>query len=236
MKTVVLCGGKGTRYDMDKPKVLAPIGNIPIIEHVMEIYSRQGYKDFILATGWKGDYIIDHFKDSNKNNRKYMIEFVDTGELTNTGKRIKLIENFIPKKDKTFLCTYADGIANVNIHNLRVHHLISENIGTITVVRPYNQFGVVKIDKDGQILSFEEKPRMADYTNGGFFMFDKKIFEYIDNNDELEVQVFNRLVKENKLGAYKHEGFWDTINTPKDEMRLNNIYNTCEDPEWFKIF
>lgn len=238
MKTVILCGGKGMRYDSNRPKVLAMIGDKSILHHVMEIYSAQGFKDFILATGWKSNYISEYF-ESIESKLDYDVTFVDTGENTNTGGRIKLIQDYIPENDKCFFCTYADGIANVNLHRLNTIHMTKGNIATITVIRPYNQFGLVKIDKNDQIKSFEEKPRMNEYTNGGFFVFNKEIFDHIENNDELEIQVFNRLTYKNSLGAFKHEGFWDTLNTPKDETRLNDIYNKrtkngkCAD--WFDI-
>lgn len=238
MKTVILCGGKGMRYDTNRPKVLAMIGDKPILHHVMEIYSVQGFKDFILATGWKGHYINKYF-DSLEPKPNYNITFVDTGENTNTGGRIKLIQDYIPENDKCFFCTYADGIANIDLNKLNIAHTSKENIATITVIRPYNQFGIVKIDNNDQIENFEEKPRMNEYTNGGFFVFNKEIFGYIENNDELEIQVFNRLVKRNSLGAFRHEGFWDTLNTPKDEIRLNDIYNkrtsNSNTVDWFII-
>lgn len=236
MKTVILAGGKGLRYSSDIPKSLAPIGDKPIIEHVMDIYANQGYNNFVLCLGYKKEKIIEHF-DNDNIKHDYNITFVDTGENANTGRRIRLIEEYIPKDDKNFFCTYADGIANVNLLRLEAVHCWKKNVGTITVVRPYNQFGVVRLDNNDQIKSFEEKPRMSEYTNGGFFIFDKKIFDYIEDNDELEIQVFNRLVDQNKLGAYKHEGFWDTLNTPKDEIRLNGIYDdfikSDRKPEWY---
>lgn len=238
MKIVILCGGKGMRYDANRPKVLAMIGDKSILHHVMEIYSMQGFKDFILATGWKGIYIREYF-ESIEPKPNYDIKFVDTGENTNTGERIKLIQDYIPENDKYFFCTYADGVANIDLHKLNIFHTSKENIATVTVIRPYNQFGVVKIGNNDQIESFEEKPRMNEYTNGGFFIFNKEIFDHIENNDELEVQVFNRLVHKNSLGAFRHEEFWDTLNTPKDEIRLNNIYNkriaNNENLDWFDI-
>lgn len=238
MKTVILCGGKGTRYNIDKPKVLVMIGDKPILHHVMEIYSIQGFKDFILATGWKGNCINEYF-ESIESKLDYDITFVDTGEDTNTGKRIKLIQDYIPENNKCFFCTYADGIANIDLYKLNISHMTKGNIATITVIRPYNQFGIVKIDDNDQIKSFEEKPRMNEYTNGGFFIFNREIFDYIYDNDELEIQVFDRLVHKNSLGAFRHEGFWDTLNTPKDEIRLNDIYNkrvrNNKSMDWFDI-
>lgn len=236
MKTIILCGGKGSRYDVNKSKVLAPIGNIPIIHHVINIYLVQGFKEFILATGWKENDIKEYFKSIDID---YDIIFVNTGEDTNTGGRIKLIEDHISKNDKNFFCTYADGVANIDLHKLEINHINHKNIATMTVVRPYNQFGIVRTDNNDQIESFEEKPRMNEYINGGFFVFDREIFGYIENNDDLEKQVFNRLIEKNKLGAFRHEGFWETLNTPKDEIRLNKLYNSRinnkEQIDWLNV-
>ncbi len=238
MKTIILCGGKGTRYNIDKPKVLAMIGNKSILHHVIDIYSTQGFKDFILAIGWKGGCIKEYFESTNLE-LDCNITFVDTGENTNTGGRVKLVRDYIPEKDKYFFCTYADGIANVDLNRLNTTHVSKGNIATITIIRPYNQFGVVKVDEYDQIKNFEEKPKMKEYTNGGFFVFNRDIFDYVENNDELEVQVFERLLHKNSLGAFRHEGFWDTLNTPKDEIRLNNIYNertkSKENLDWLNI-
>lgn len=226
MKTVILCGGKGTRYDIERPKSLAIIGDKPIIHHVMDIYSIQGFNDFILAIGWKGDHIENYFKSSEKSEKlEFDITFVDTGIDSNTGHRIKLIEDYIGK-DKDFFCTYSDGLANIDLSRLIEYHKTHKKIATITAVRPYHQFGILRFDNDN-IISFDEKPRMNEYINGGFFIFNRQIFDYIykDNNDELEKDIFPRLLDIYNLVAYKHEGFWDTLNTPKDEIRLNRLYD-----------
>lgn len=224
MKVVILCGGKGTRYDIERPKALAMIGDKPIIQHVMEIYCIQGFNSFILATGWKGENIEDYFRSLDK---KFDIIFVDTGIDSNTGQRVKLIEDYIPKEDKNFFCTYSDGIANIDMYKLLARHTTYKNIITITAVRPYHQFGIIKFDDNDNILGFEEKPRMNEYINGGFFVFNKKIFDNINekNNEELEKHIFLRILSKHGLGTYKHEEFWDTLNTQKDEIRLNELYN-----------
>jgi glucose-1-phosphate cytidylyltransferase len=223
MKVVILCGGKGVRYNIDKPKSLAMIGDKPIIRHLMDIYSQQGFNEFILCLGWKQEDIIDYF---SKAEHKYKITFVDTGQESHTAKRLKLIEQYIPKEDENLFCTYADGLSNIDLTKLQARHLANKNIATLTAVRPINQFGVLVFDKSENIVRFEEKPKMIQYINGGFFIFNKKIFDYIDvnKNQELEKDILTELAYNNELGSYKHEGFWETLNTPKDEIMLNELY------------
>lgn len=238
MKTVILAAGKGTRYDIDKPKPLAIIGNKAIIHHLMDIYAKQGYDEFILCLSWKKEEIIKHLTKSCHN---YDIIFVDTYEDSHTAKRIKLIEEYIPKEDKNFFCTYADGVANVDLTKLCARHITNKNIATLTAVRPYNQFGALTFNGNGNVIEFREKPKLKDYINGGFFIFERKIFDYIDieKNQELEKDILTSLAKENQLGAYKHEGFWETLNSPKDEINLNNILTKCtrkgKQPIWLDI-
>lgn len=238
MKVVILAGGKGTRYDSDKPKSLAMIGNKSIIHHLMDIYAKQGYDDFILCLGWKQEDIINHLIRTTHN---YKIEFVDTSQNSHTAKRLKLIQNYIPKEDKEFFCTYTDGLANVDLMKLQAKHLVHKNIATLTAVRPTNNFGTLSFDNNGNVTEFKEKPRMTEYINGGFFIFNKKIFDYIDmtKNQELEKDILTTLAKNGQLGAYKHEYFWETLNTMKDEINLNNILTKCTEegkqPIWLRV-
>lgn len=238
MKTVILSGGKGTRYDIDRPKSLAMIGNKSIIHHVMDIYSHQGYKDFILCLGWKQEEIIEHLLKVTHN---YEIDFIDTGQDSHTAKRLKLIEKYIPKEDRDFFCTYADGLSNVNLMKLNARHVTNKNIATLTAVRPTNQFGTLSFNGNGNVTEFKEKPKMSEYINGGFFIFNRKIFDYIDTdkNQELEKDILVKLAEDNQLGAYKHEDFWETLNNLKDEINLNNILTKCtkegKQPIWLNV-
>lgn len=229
MKTVILCGGKGTRYDIDKPKSLAMIVNKSIIHHLMDIYSYQGFDEFILCLGWKQEYIKEYFL---KKCHYFNIEFVDTGQESNTAKRLKLIEEHIPKDDKEFFLTYADALANIDLIKLQARHMTNRNIVTLTAVRPTNQFGILEFDNAGNVVEFKEKPKMSEFINGGFFICNKKIFNYIDldKNQELEKDILVELVNNHQLGAYKHNNknsFWETLNTSKDEINLNNILSKC---------
>ncbi|MDD3474297.1 MAG: sugar phosphate nucleotidyltransferase [Candidatus Dojkabacteria bacterium] len=244
MYVVILAGGKGVRYSSDKPKALAVVGNKPIIHHLMDFYDQQGYNNFILALGWKQEEIINYFKSLpyfGTPLHRFKITFVDTGQETHTGKRLKLIEHYIPKDNENFFVNYVDGLSNVNLTKLYERHMIHKNISTLTAVRPTNQFGELIFDNNDNVIQFEEKPKLHSYINGGFFIFNRKIFNYIDENknQELEKDILVELAQHHQLGAYKHDSFWQTLNTAKDEIHLNNIYRDCEkqnkEPIWLRI-
>lgn len=227
MKTIILAGGRGLRYNnSDIPKPLAPIGNKSITHHVMDIYAHQGYTDFILTLGYRKEKIIEYFNDIEHD---YYIQFVDTGENSNTGERIRLIKDHIPPEDEHFFVTYSDGLANVDLELLIRQHKKLNSICTLTAVRPHSPFGIIDIDFYGRVKKFHEKAKMNQYINGGFFVFRKDIFDHITrNNEDLEIDILPRLSYEGKLGAYKHDDsndYWDTLNSLKDEIRLNELYN-----------
>ena len=221
MKTVILCGGKGTRMDkftQSIPKPLAPIGDKPVLWHIMNIYACQGYNDFILCLGYKGEIIRDYFKPY----KDWNITFIDTGQDTNTGGRIKKIESNIV--GDTFFATYADGLANVNLKELLAYHNKNQKIATITAVNPFSPFGMLELDHDGAILKFKEKPLMQQLINGWFFIFNRKIFKCLDENSILETEPFEKLVAEKQIFAYKFTGFWKSMDTFKDVQELNELY------------
>jgi len=240
MKVVILCGGKGTRYNADKPKSLAMIGDKPIIHHLMDIYSAQGHNDFILTLGWRQEDIVNYF--TKKIEHTFNITYVDTGQNSNTAKRLKLIQNYATKDwdekgdlytNENFFCTYADGLSNINLTKLYMRHITHKNVSTLTAIQPVNQFGELKFDSVGNVIEFKEKPRMKEYINGGFFIFNKKIFDYIDinKNQELEKDILAKLAENNQLGSYKHDdkdSFWITLNTAKDEIMINELYRKRE--------
>jgi len=218
MKVVILCGGKGTRMGKEElPKALFLIGDKPILWHVMNMYARYEFKDFVLCLGYQGTKIKDYFSKI----RGWKIKFVDTGLDTNTGGRIKKIETHI--KDNHFLATYGDGLADVNIKELIEFHLDHNKPATLTAVKPCSPFGIVGIDANA-VTYFEEKPRLNHRVNGGFFVFSKEIFRYIHDNDILEKDTFVRLIKDRNLNAYKHNGFWECMDTYKDNLRLNQLW------------
>ncbi len=236
MKVIILCAGKGLRYDNNKPKGLAMIGNIPILHHVMNIYAKQGHENFILIIGNKGEQIKEYFKNytfnidnCTDNTPNYKLTFVNINKETLTGGAVLLAKPYIPLSDKNFFCTYCDCLGNVNLNKLEVKHITNKNIATITVTKPYSNFGITLLDSNDNIIGFSEKPKLNEYINAGFFIFNTKIFNYITNdNSILETDVFNKLVEKNQLGAYRHDNitsFWETINNMKDEQKLNDIYN-----------
>lgn len=224
MQVVILCGGKGTRMGSSAenlPKALIPIGEKPVLWHVMKIYSAQGFKDFILCLGYNGEKIKEYFEKNN--HEEWNIEFVDTGENTSKSGRIKQIKNLI--KGENFFLSYSDDISNVDLNKLLKFHEYMGLTVTITSVRLFSLFGVVEMDEENNITKFEEKPFLDKWMNGGFMVLNKKIFDFL-NVGELENEVFEKLVKLKQICAYKHNGEWKTMNTLKDNIELNRVWNT----------
>lgn len=220
MKVVILCGGKGTRMGNEElPKALFLIGHKPILWHIMSIYSHYGFNDFVLCLGYKANKIKEYFQDI----KNWKVSFIDTGLDTNTGGRLKKVKDYID--EECFLATYGDGLADINIPNLIEFHNNHKKIATLTAVKPRNPFGIVGIDAHADTVThFEEKPILDHWINGGFFVFNKKAFSYIKDDDVLERGPFERLVKDKNLVAYKHNGFWECMDTYKDNLRLNELW------------
>lgn len=252
MKVVILCGGPGTRLKEEtefKPKPLVTIGKMPILWHIMKIYSHYGFRDFVLCLGYKGALIKEYFLNYRwmghdftlnvKNNARkiedfaaekiedWTITFADTGLDTNTGGRIKRIERYIKTDD--FFATYGDGLANMNIQDLLIHHKNSGKIATMTALHPLSKYGILEIEK-GTVTYFKEKPRMKEWVSGGFFVFKSDIFDYLDDNSVLERQPFERLAKEREVTIFSHTGYWGCMDTFKDAMKLNELWNSGERP------
>lgn len=248
MKVIILCGGEGTRLKEEtefKPKPMVYVGGKPIIWHIMKIYSYYGFNEFILALGYKADYIKDFFLNqkaftsdftlSTKNHEvnyhmknrtevdDFKITFVDTGLETLPGERIIRCKKYIPKNDKYFMVTYGDGVTDLNIKKLLNFHIKQNTIGTITGVHPSSKYGLVKIGKKKLVASFVEKPTLTDYVNGGFMVFDQRVFKYIKNK-ESEHPALARLSKIKQLSLYNHNGFWMAIDTYKELENLNKIW------------
>jgi len=229
MQVVILCGGKGTRMGKDLqglPKALISIGDKPIIWHIMKYYAYFGFKDFILCLGYKGADIEKYFSK----NKEFNIKFLDTGLETNTGGRVKKAQKLI--NSDIFLATYGDGLSDINLKSLLRFHKIHKKIATLTAVRPRTTFGIVGIDSHTDIVThFEEKPFLDHWINGGFFIFNSDIFKYIKDDDCLENESFTRIVKEKELVAYKHSAFWECMDTYKDNLKLNELWN-CGRAPW----
>lgn len=232
MKTVILCGGYGSRLSEEtkiKPKPMVKVGNEPILEHIINIYKDYNFKDFILALGYKSKYIKDYYKVKNTKN----INLVYTGKDTMTGGRLLRLKNYL-KNEETFMLTYGDGVSSVNIKKLVEFHNKHKKIATLTAVRPPVRFGELNIKGD-KINSFQEKPQtIQGWINGGFFVFNKKIFDLIEGDKiMLEREPMEKLAKMGQLMAYKHEGFWQCMDTLRDKIFLNKLLKTKSAP-WKK--
>tara|TARA_B100000945_G_scaffold293122_1_gene268830 strand:+ start:4658 stop:5347 length:690 start_codon:yes stop_codon:yes gene_type:complete len=224
MKVVILAGGFGTRiseYTKTIPKPMIKVGGKPIIEHIMSHYNRYGFKDFYIALGYKGEVIKKYFK---KRKLKWNINFIYTGKNTMTGGRLKRLKKYI--NGEKFMMTYGDGVSNINIKKLLNFHNKGKKFATLTAVRPPARFGAIRI-KNKFVTYFKEKSKLDEgWINGGFFVFEPTIFKIIKgDNTYLEREPLNILSKRKQLIAYKHEGFWECMDTKRDRDRLNKIIN-----------
>ncbi len=227
MKVVILAGGKGSRlseYTKKIPKPMVTIKDIPIIVHIMRIYAKFGYKDFIIAAGFKSKIIKSFFK---KKISDWKIDVVDTGLNSMTGGRVKRLKNLL--KDERFFLTYGDGVANINIKRLLKFHIKNKATATLTAVRPPARFGAIII-KGKKVKMFREKSILDQgWINGGFFVIEPKIFKYLKNDQTVfENYPLTKLGKEKKLYAYKHKSFWYCMDTIRDkeilEKKLTSIF------------
>jgi|TARA_Y100000389_G_C17451070_1_gene514848 glucose-1-phosphate cytidylyltransferase len=220
MKCVILAGGKGSRIsEISKniPKPMIKILGKPIIIKIMQHYSRFGFKDFIIAAGYKKEIIKDYFKKNTF--KEWNVKVIDTGLNTMTGGRIKRLEKFLDRE--TFMLTYGDGLSNVNIKKLLKYHNKYKKIGTLTAVRPPARFGAIKISKN-KVSYFKEKSKLDEgWINGGFFVLEPEIFKYIKGDETFfEKEPLQRISKSNQLFAYKHKGFWQCMDTLRDKEIL----------------
>lgn len=250
MKTVILCGGRGTRlgeHGVNVPKALIEIGGRPLLWHLLKIYSQHNLNDFVLCLGYLGDaikrYFLEHqwlysdFTLESSSSGDYQlnkhrnltedwrITFADTGLDTNTGGRVKKIQNYIGD-DETFCVTYGDGLADIDLHALMEFHKSHGRIGTLTAVHPRSNFGLIKLDADNSVIEFEEKPLMKEWINGGYFIFNRAIFDYLDDDSVLEREPFEKLASQRELIAYQHHGFWKCMDTYKDNVEFNQLWDS----------
>ena len=222
MKVVILAGGLGTRfseYTKLIPKPMVKIDNDPILVHILRIYKKYNFNNFILALGYKGHVIKKYFKK----NKEFKIKMINTGLNSLTGTRLYKLKKYL-KLEENFMLTYGDGVSDVNIKNLLNYHIKKKKIGTMTVVRPPVRFGEVKL-KNNQIINFREKPQIKNnWINGGFFVFNNKIFNYLRNKNEmLEKAPLEKLANHKKLVAFKHQKFWQCMDTTRDKEYLKDL-------------
>ena len=227
---VILCGGRGTRLKADVPdlpKPLVEIGGRPILWHVIQIYASQGLERFVLATGYKGE-LIEQFAADSDWPEGVSVECVDTGLDTPTGGRIHRVGPQVA--DGTFLATYADGVADIDLRRLQSFHAAHGRLATMTVVRPLLQFGIAQINGRDEVTGFEEKPRSDHWINGGFFEFEPGALAYLGDSSVLEREPLEGLADDGQLRAYRHTGFWDCMDTYKDSVLLNDLWERGEAP------
>jgi glucose-1-phosphate cytidylyltransferase len=253
MKVVILCGGQGARLREEteyKPKPMVEIGGHPILWHIMKLYSAYGFKEFVLCLGYKGEVIKDYFYHYKTRNNDFTIELnsgkinthkkdndsdwtitlVDTGVSAMTGARVKRVEKYI-EGDK-FILTYGDGVGDIDINKLLEFHEAHGKIGTLTGVSPPSRFGELSVDGN-EVTSFREKPKELDgIINGGFFVFNRKFFDYLSDNDGcyLEREPLANLADDNELNVYRHSGFWQCMDTYRDLQYLTELWKNGEAP------
>jgi len=223
MKIIILAGGFGSRlseYTKEIPKPMVEIGGKPMIWHVMNLYTKYNYSNFLIALGYKGEIIKNYF---SKNNEDWNIELIDTGENTMTGGRLKRLKNFVG--NETCMLTYGDGLANIDINSLLKFHKKHGKLVTVTAVHPPARFGAIKLDGD-RVSNFKEKSKMEEgWINGGFFVIEPGFFDYIkDDSTYLEREPLELAAKKNELYAFRHDGFWQCMDTKRDKDHLEEIY------------
>jgi glucose-1-phosphate cytidylyltransferase len=252
MKAVILAGGMGTRLREEtefRPKPMVEIGDRPILWHIMKTLSTQGINDFVICLGYKGDDIKDFFlnyearthdisvklgrnkgvvQHSESNSENWTVTLANTGALTQTGGRINMIKKYV--EGERFLCTYGDGLADLNLNALIAYHESHGKIATVTSVRPTNRFGAMQIDDDHSVTKFVEKPLTEKRVNGGYFIFEPGIFNYLNNESTLEKEPLESLALNGELKAYLHDGFWQPMDTYRETIELNELWEKHKAP------
>lgn len=252
MKAVILCGGQGTRIrDASEllPKPMLPIGSRPIVWHIMKGYSVHGIEDFVLCLGYKGDMIKEYFLNyqamrndftirlaergivtHGEQGENFSVTLANTGADTLTGSRVKQIERYI---DDDIVCvTYGDGLSDVNIKAVVDFHKSHGKIGTVTSVRPLSRFGVLEVGDDGRVENFAEKPQTEGWISAGMFVFQKKFFDYLSEDPAcaMEQAPLQKLARDGQLMAYRHDGFFFAMDTYREALKLNELWESGQAP------
>jgi glucose-1-phosphate cytidylyltransferase len=250
MKIVILCGGQGTRLREEteyRPKPLVDVGGRPVLWHIMKHYAHYGHKDFVLCLGYRGNMIKEYFLNYEAMNndfticlgekhrinyqglheeQDYQVTLADTGIDSMTGARVKFIENYIG--EDTFMVTYGDGLSDVNVDHLLEFHRSHGRLATVTTVRPLSRYGVLDLAPEGYVNGFSEKPQIDGWISAGYFVFDRKVFDYLkaDPSCVLEREPLEQLARDRQLIAYPHEGFFFAMDTYREYLYLNELWNT----------
>ena len=255
MKVVILCGGQGTRLREEtefRPKPLVAVGERPILWHIMKLFSHAGLRDFVLCLGYRGDMIKEYFLNYEAMNNDFTIclgkhqavqfheahseqDFhvclADTGQETMTGGRLKRVARYIDSD--TFILTYGDGLADVDIHALLDFHQAHGKLATVTTVRPPSRFGLLDLEEDGHVSRFAEKPQSQGWASAGFFVFNRKVLDYLDGEGDdcvLERRPLECLAADGELMAYRHDGFFFAMDTYREYQHLNDLWAQGQAP------
>jgi glucose-1-phosphate cytidylyltransferase len=251
MRVVILAGGLGTRLSEEtevRPKPMVEIGGYPIVWHIMNGYAHHGIRQFILALGYKGDIAKDYFLRYHMTNsdvtvnlcnghveilkthqRDWEVRMIDTGHSTPTGARLLQLEPHL-RSGGPFMVTYGDGVSDVNASDLLKFHRSHGKVATLTTVRPPARFGTMTFDGD-QVRNFEEKAQTSEgWINGGFFVFEPEVFDYLDSDSMLEDRPLQRLARDGELMAFRHQGFWQCMDTLRDKTRLQSLWESGDAP------
>lgn len=256
MKAVLLAGGLGTRMREEtefRPKPMVDVGGKPVLWHIMKIFATHGVTEFVVCTGYKGDVIKDYFLDYAARNNDFtvtlgrsqeivfhdqhlesdwVVTVADTGATTQTGNRVRQVQRYVRDCDR-FIVTYGDGLADVDISRLIDFHKAHGKIATITTVRPFSRFGMVDVTGSQVVRQFREKPQVDDWVSAGFFVFEPGIFDYLGGPEEdlvLEQEPLGQLASEGELVAYQHNGYWQPMDTYRESVMLNNLWDTGAAP------
>jgi glucose-1-phosphate cytidylyltransferase len=232
VRTLILCGGKGTRaypHTTELPKPLLEVGDRPVLTHVMEIYARQGFTDFVLAAGFRAD-LVEAFAETLP--ASWSVEVRDTGEEANTGARVAACA---PTMGETYFVTYGDGVGDIDLRRVLAFHDSHEGAVTVTTVPLPSQYGTMDTDEHGRVVNFVEKPRLADHwINAGFFVFERRAAAWLEA-DDLERGVLPALGRDGELYAYRHHGFWQSMDTYKDAVELSSLCASGRTPPWVLV-
>lgn len=253
MKIVILCGGQGTRMREEteyRPKPMVDVGGMPIVWHIMKTYGHYGHRDFVLCLGYRGRMIKQYFLDyeamthdftielgrtgtvayhGERDDQNFTVTLAETGENTMTGGRVKRVERYV--KDDLFMVTYGDGLSDVNVNAVLDFHKSHGKLATVTTMKPQSRFGMLDLDADGSVKRFAEKPQIDGWVNAGYFVFHRKMFDYLGGDDcVMEREPLERLAAEGQLVAYRHDGFFFAMDTYREYLTLNEMWAAGKAP------